>query len=340
MHLTLDPVDTLMFRDGRPFEQTDAGASEALSVFPPWPPTLVGAIRAALWDSLGAWDKARLGDGTDWQKPGTLGPLCFGPPVLVWKGEAVFAAPLHLIEGRKDEQPQLAFLRPGKERECDLGKVRLPEPATGGISGIKPVSDRWITKAGMARVLKGKLPDREHLLPLSELWRDEARVGIGIDPASRTTSDGRLYLARHVRPGADLRLHMTVKGWNGAFPPSPRPLGGEHRMASIGPGEPPDLPSGQPGDRLCLIAISPVVPEQDGRIEGLSPDNIVSACLGKPLPIGGWDSVNRRSIPMRNCYPAGSVWFVEGLEPVPPKIGAATKWGFGRVLAGVWPSGT
>ena len=68
LSLKISAIDTVMFRDGKPFNQADAGASLAASVFPPYPPTLTGAVRAAIWNALGGrkedWDKTLLGDGT------------------------------------------------------------------------------------------------------------------------------------------------------------------------------------------------------------------------------------------------------------------------------------
>lgn len=36
--LVLHPLDTLFFRDGRPYNQDDPTQAEAASVFPPYPP--------------------------------------------------------------------------------------------------------------------------------------------------------------------------------------------------------------------------------------------------------------------------------------------------------------
>jgi CRISPR/Cas system CMR-associated protein Cmr3 (group 5 of RAMP superfamily) len=69
LYFQLSAIDTLMFRDGRPFNQGDTGASEAVSIFPPLPPTIIGAIRAALWKHKGGpWpSNGSLGNGTNWQ---------------------------------------------------------------------------------------------------------------------------------------------------------------------------------------------------------------------------------------------------------------------------------
>ncbi len=88
----------------------------------------------------------------------------------------------------------------------------------------------------------------------------------------------------------------------------------------------------------CVIALSPVVPNPHNgfQIKGLSTGDIASACLGMPISVGGWNSDKKRPVPLRQCYPAGSVWFLKaGIAP-PKAVGEATQWGFGQVLIGKW----
>jgi CRISPR-associated protein Cmr3 len=87
----LDPFDTLLFRDGRPFEQSDEGLVEAISMFPPFPTVTAGAFRASVarqlgWDGSERWGNVPAGDRqclTDLlgSGPFTAGQLRFGPPL-------------------------------------------------------------------------------------------------------------------------------------------------------------------------------------------------------------------------------------------------------------------
>lgn len=348
--LGFDAVDTWMFRDGRPFNQGDAGASVMRSVFPPFPPTLVGAVRALLWRrALGGakWDdqiKRKLGNGTNWLKGATLGPLRFGSPLVLHDGQPVFPVPLHLVEGKvKDTNDRkLTFLRPADNViHCDLGDKRLPTPAEA-LEGIKTISDRWVTQEGMERILNGKVPDKDQLIPTGKLWNTESRVGISIDPGTRVVRESQLYMASHVRLCENVRLAVEMQGWNAEVPNGLTPVAGEHRMAEVQALEKeivlPEPVTPEKDGQIVLIAISPVAPDDKGNIPGLPGDKLMSACTGRPEPIGGWDSRAHTAIPLRRCWPAGSVWFLEGFEGEPPSaIGMATEWGFGRVLVGRWP---
>ena len=82
----LEPLDTLLFRDGRSFEQSDEGLTEATSMFPPFPSVVAGAVRAQLahnmgWSGRGKWNSTltdQLGSG-----PFNATPLRVGPPIIL-----------------------------------------------------------------------------------------------------------------------------------------------------------------------------------------------------------------------------------------------------------------
>ena len=98
--LVLHPLDTLFFRDGRPYNQDDPGQAEAASVFPPHPPTVVGAVRAAR--SRAPWaGRTRRGIKPRWAMVWTgrpamarLAPLRFAGPVVLRQATAVSGAAL------------------------------------------------------------------------------------------------------------------------------------------------------------------------------------------------------------------------------------------------------
>jgi len=72
--------------------------------------------------------------------------------------------------------------------------------------------------------------------------------------------------------------------------------------------------------------------------------NIISACIGKALKIGGWNHGRHHSKPVKSYVPAGSVYFCEAdatqqhnVEQLHgAKIGSETEYGFGQVLVGTW----
>jgi CRISPR-associated protein Cmr3 len=360
LHLQISPLDSLMFRDGRPFNQSDEGASQAVSVFPPFPPTMVGAVRAALWHYLGKWNEDLLGDGTDWQEEGKLGKLSFSPPYIMHEKQLVFPVPLHLLGNASEDR---CLLKPDSPKNCDLGKVRLPVPMDSSIKGLKNIEDRWIYSSGIKKILNGKLPADTDFIETSKIWQSETRVGIGIDRKSRRTDvnkdkGGMLYMASHVRLSDQASLHIEMSGWAGeadvfsASKPNLISLGGEHRAADILavdasislPKSPKKL--NKEGNKILYTVYftSPCVLDELGDIADLLKGELVSACLGKVQMIGGWDSENKRPVPLRPALPAGSVCFMQADAEKEKEIlalhgchiGVGREWGFGQILIGTW----
>ncbi len=216
-HYLIRPLDSWFLRDGRPFEQEDEGMAEVRSVFPPFPPTVAGALRAAMaramgWDGQSRWDDritVVLGDG-----PECTGRVCFGPPLVVRqrqkddrrkedrRWEALFLTPRHVLR-RTGEQAasdvaketcRFRLLRPVTERMAtDAGPLPLPETEPG----LKDCEGRWLSAADLSKVLAGKPP--ENLVDGDELRGLEYRVGLQRDVQKRTAVSGMLYAVHHVR---------------------------------------------------------------------------------------------------------------------------------------------
>lgn len=366
--IQLRPIDTWFFRDGTPFSAGSAPQEDVKAFFPPHPATVVGALRAALargqgWDGRGRWPAelcAVLGDG-----PTNLGTLEVDGPFVLRDGRPLFRAPRHLVGTASDSgawEPK-ALLRPGQPVQCDLGdSVRLPTlPETDSDwAKVKVGEDVWLSADGISAVLQGELPQQKTTFLSRCLWSQEARVGLERDASTRTAEEGMLYSTGHVRLQSKVSLGLRVAGvpdaWN--LPSGTLvPLGGESRLAEC------DTWSGdlsvrvrpRASRRLALVALSPLDLARDicrGRGSLPLPDDlgeahVVSACLGRPQRIGGWDSLARRPLPMKSVLPPGSVLFCE-LAKAPDaggamaegllRIGARKKWGFGLVAVGRWPN--
>jgi CRISPR-associated protein Cmr3 len=386
--LVLHPLDTVFFRDGRPYNQDDPGQVEAASVFPPYPPTVVGAVRAALARAMGwtggAWGdelKNALGDGVNWQEgEAHLGSLRFAGPYALKDGKPLFPAPLCLVKGKSSHGDDvIGQLAPGQEVECDLGglgKVRLPAvPNRTDTEGWKVLERTWLTADGMERVLNGETPEKSHILKADQIWQAESRVGIQRHTETRTTmrfvsqeegepAKGAIYAAAHARPAQDVVLAIEVEGLpDVSLGKNLAPLGGEGRSAWIeqqdGKVDLPKAPALRPDKegvlRYTVTLVTPVDlgdawPDSGDHLNGAAalPGRIVSACLGRAIPVGGWDGLANHPLPLRPLIPAGSMWFLEAKTEDAAAaaswhgraIGRATGWGFGRVLVGRWaPAG-
>ena len=374
--LVLHPLDTLFFRDGRPYNQDDPGQAEAASLFPPHPPTVVGAVRAACARALGwpgqSWETAALGDGVNWQAGDeALGPLRFGGPYLLRDGEPLFPAPLNLVAGEDDQGADLiTYLAPsGRALDTDIGAVRSPAPMRPG-KGFKTLDGSWLGARAMALALNGEELSADQAVHRSHLWQAERRIGIQRDTASRTTAERALYAAAHIRLAQDVALAVEVAGLpDVSLGGSLAPLGGEGRSVWIEQGDKkielpqaPDLAPDKDGAlRYTVVLVTPADlgdkwpgpgdkwPKPNDSLAGPAgealPGRIVSACTGRAVMAGGWDGAARAPLPLRPLVPAGSIWFLEARAEDAQAarswhgraVGRSTGWGFGRVLIGRWP---
>ena len=365
--IQLLPVDTWFFRDGTPFTADSAPQENVGSLFPPHPPTVAGALRAALalsrgWSGRESWTGEIcevLGDG-----PEDSGLLSFDGPFLLRKEQPLFRAPRHLLGSTDGTRwcPKV-LLRPGQPVTCDLGDVRLPEPsrALDGEHRLKTGDRHWLTPNGMNAVLRGCLPPDEEVVSNECLWADELRIGLERDGSSRTAKEGMLYSTRHVRLRRGVALGVRICGLPHDWPPpfdEMLTLGGESRLAECQQWKADlafDAPLAEikPAGKAVVVALSPIELEQDiclGRkpLDALGNARVVSACLDRPQRIGGWDSLNRRPLPLRSVLKPGSVLFCEIPCPVHfeaalgegdglVRIGRRQEWGFGLATLGIWP---
>ena len=267
---------------------------------------------------------------------------------------------------------------------CDLGEVRLPVTSAVRSStfednkhGLKDPSSLWVTQAGLELILNGKLPAASHVVAAKELWKHEVRVGLKRDAATRTTKEGALYSPRFVRLKPGVSLGMTVDGLPNETWQIPEllPLGGEGRLADCRNDQQLQFPdflkapsngqrsSNQPL-KIAVVLLTPLLPRdgdtdsekerglvaiplpgKDKNFFDIPDTTVVSACVGKPLTLGGWDGTKREPLPLRPVLPAGSVWFIEVTEAgltafidqAKKGFGMKTRYGFGQVALGEWP---
>lgn len=352
--LTFTPLDTLFFRDGRPYNLDESNA-QVVSQFPPFAPTLIGAVRAAFARKFGwpekNWDtyvKPHFGGGS------SLGPVSFSGPYLLQNEKPVFPVPASLV---KDSNGQHIRLYPGSERHCDLDeKVRLPEPVTQ-VNKYEPVTG-WLPPEGMRQVLAGGLPST--VLDQRKLFRHERKVGNWRVTASRTVNeDNAIYSPTHVRLARDVDLALVATGLPKIEPDNLAPTAGESRMCWIACKEreldlpvAPKLEATNGVLRYCVILITPLdieeikLPQPNAPYADL-PGILVSTCIGRAQRAGGWLGTSAGTgepQPLRILLPAGSVLFMEAESAATNnvralhggKIGARTDWGFGQFLIGVW----
>lgn len=370
MLIELEPLDTLFFRDGRPYNHGEGTSINVLSQFPPSPASMVGAVRAAWaralgWSGSGRWSSeihAALGGDGD-----SLGALSFRGPFLTHDGRALFPLPASVIGVARDcdspgDMVQLSPGGPGSEPgfRCDLGDaVALPMTRAKPVPGRKTLEGWWIDAKGLAGLLAGKPVVPDSLVHARSLWQREARVAIARDPSTRTTGIGDLFSPIQIRLHRGVRLGLVAVGLPQTGDPAatiasrPQPLGGESRACWMTAREseahepwpaPPSLSAGDPLRYSAYIATPlPLAepPRPGSRIPGL-PGILRSACLPRYQWWGGWDSIKHRPLALQPHLAPGSMLFMQAPNDSPPDllalhgttIGERASWGYGLIFIG------
>jgi CRISPR-associated protein Cmr3 len=360
MRVLLIPIDTWFFRDSTSYYMDASPQAGVRGVFPPYPSTVSGAIRAALardqgWNGAGSWSeelKPVLGHGPD-----DLGQLTFMGPFVVRDSEPVFPMPRHVVIERTAKGRDRPFFWSPNKREIfsDLGSSRqFPGRSTPDHVASNPVEGLWLTLAGLRHVLRGELPSQSDLVHRSKLWREEPHIGIQRQLETRTTGEGALYSAHHVRLSAGVGLGVETIGvpddWSIA-PGSMLPLGGESRLAACESWDfeltlevAPQSPTGW----TTLIALTPALVEHsalcgDTELIAGTGLRVTSACVDRPVRIGGWDSLARQPLRLQNALAPGTTLFCQGDLPRLQvargmvRLGKRTSAGFGLFAIGATP---
>jgi len=366
----VQPLDVLMLRGNKGFG--DAG-EHGEAVMPPWPSLFAGAFRSALLSG----DAGRLAQfvalGTsrdlsaDAQREQTralLGEALFkslGTPNQPGDFRITWVSLARCINGAVFAAVPLpadlaAFDEPGMESLIPLRPAPLPlgVEANGALpitallrtpKLVKQSAGRWLDGHGLAAHLSGAVPASTS--GTDALYKRETRLGIALDPGSRTASEGALYTTEAVAMREDAGFLVGIEGDHGQLPDSGLlRLGGDgkgahYRMAREFSAPAPTAVN--PGGRFRLILSTPgiftggwlpeyVIRQKTGEHRMQAPGfgaRLACAALARHEVISGWDLAHWRPKTAQRVAPAGSVYWFDEFSGDAGKLAA---W----VAGGLW----
>lgn len=348
--LRIEPLDTLFFRDGRPFADNSRAASGL-----PRPQTFAGALRTAMFrqaevdiDAVARGVRSGMPFNEAAAAAGGLGAAIgtveFRGPWLANRSDTFFRAPstLRVVRGRGNRE--VVRLDPLQERlpGWSLSQAGLFPLWRKGRDRLETVSG-YIGSDGMRKFLDGNVPDS--VVPSEELFGFDDRTGIGVDPERGIAADHMIYSRRFLslRPGVGFL--SEVFGPREAldlFPPGGVlvPLGGEARQAVVRPdpghpGPPPSTDAASPTRTLAVLT-SPA-PLQGWCPTGLHP---LAAAVPGYEAVSGWDLARGGPKPNRFLVPEGSVYYLTHRTALPESdslvAGEDAAVGWGSYLKGTW----
>jgi CRISPR-associated protein Cmr3 len=312
MWIRLQPLDTVFFRDGKPFSQGEESWGD--SVFPPPPSVFYGALRS-LYFSRHPDEFAKLK-----QADPSAGLRITGIYLEKQSEDIGFLpTPRDMVVYKGSKKETTKFLNCIKNVSSSAGTpCLLAPPPDGGNKAEEP--DELLRLEYYQDYLRGELP--KSFLPFPRLA--EAKVGIGRDDSTRAAGeDGRLYRVDMTRLASRVERLNSPQQWgfllefdglelaegNGILK-----LGGEHKAVryEIFTDSPVSaLPPPQAGEYLKLCLATPAIFRNGWHPELGKGVKLLAAAIGKPVYIGGFDMQTSLPKPMYRAVPAGSVYYLQ-----------------------------
>lgn len=359
MRILIEPLDVMLFRDGKPFS---AGEDViASSKFPPFPSTFYGAIRTEILSRQNFQFKplSQIRDKREYLSEIdsiTENLRIAGPFIADENHLEYFPIPKDVMKIKgEDKYVQL------KPRSLPPFKSDLAfSPLWVKTNYDEHIEDSkgFISESDLKRYLRSD-EDNWTILDSDAVFGREEKVGIGRSGATKTTEEGLFYIAEFIRLKIGFGFTLDIEG-NVTLPDNGfLRLGGESRAASYRKIEDRKWEDDEIKKKVKetrkfkLYLLSHAIFEkgwvadwmQTGEKDGLT-FKLISACMGKPVSVGGFDIVENRPKPMKKAVPAGSVYFFELLEGKVDELFKAfqfksisdekQKEGFGITLVGGW----
>jgi len=363
MRIFIEPTEPLLFRTGRSF---DAGESNfAESIFPPTPETMQGAIRAMIATHSTHVDKRmslaarfetetlidlignyQMGYGRFRITGLTVGRIKNDNTI-----ERLFPAPAHLIQVRfkESEKPTIVRLKP---RPLTGVTSNMPEGMQYLIASDlkdkeidgKPKTPGWLTESDLKIALQAR-QDLSQIKPVGngDIYKQESRLGIGMNNRTKTTEEGFLYQTQMIRMernheyiyGFVVDIRLAQKGAQEEFTADSQTqkelglpssgwltLGGEQRAAHFTIVDTETIDQHNSVERLksgrLVYLATPAhfiggwrPPEN--RFD--SSNKLIAAAINRAESIGGWElnphHAGGKGKTTRRCIPAGSIYFFD-----------------------------
>ncbi len=335
----IEPLDVLFLRGNKLFGDPGSfGESQVL----PWPSVAAGAIRSLLLTQAGI-DPALFARGEVVHptlgtpaRPGSFTLAAFHLARRVGRRiETLHAPPADLVINHEAGlPPQASRMTPTEPAPGLASSASLPHwPVLGHGERKKPTAGWWLTQAGWAAYLAGRLPAAEQLVATPTLWKLDARVGVGLSPQTRRADDGKLFSMQAVafEPGVGF-----LAGIQGAENPAAGVLrlGGDGRGAAIAPADAVPAKSDYAGlaaARRCRVVLTtpglfpggwlPTGTGADHRFElhGVRA-RVVCAAMPRAGVVSGFDLAQREPKPAQRVAAAGSVYWLDEIEATPEQL--------------------
>lgn len=316
----IEPLDILYLRGNKLF--ADAGAhGEAL--MPPWPSLAAGAVRSRLMaegatlEALADFRLTQFGLARHHQD----------------ELEHLWPLPADVIVSEELKLDDATYLRPTNAPTGIGSSYTLPKlPTLQTAKPGKPVGGLWLNGDGIATWLAGRALNAKHFVRSGELWQSDPRLGIALDPVTRSAADGKIYTTETIALQNGVGFHATYEGSTHQLPnESIVRLGGDGRGAVVrfvtAPTIAPDWARIEKERRFRLMLTTPGLFSGGWQPDAI-PATLVSASVSRAETISGWDLVTNKPKSAQRVAPTGSVYWYENFTGDLAALKALQSTGF------------
>jgi len=332
MTIEIEALDTLFFRDGKPFEKGDD--VWATGMFPPLPSVLYGVLRSAYLAQndigLEVVEKATSGlkikniayyvNLRNRDEEDKTERLQFPLPldlVIEKEPEESLTAEENKTDYRSEFNSYDGILM-DENRAIKYSHLDQLPIVPKHILGYKKEIDVESIEHGFIdkHLLEGYLSGTTtiEIRKLSELYQSEPKIGISRNNATRTTSEGNLYRVGMIRT-TDVRIVVEFEGLE-LKDKGILKIGAENKLAfysEFTENAAPKVELDLNGEEFKIYLATPAFFEQGYYPSKIFKDQgikaeLLSCVVGKYINIGGFDMVKKAPKEMRKAVPAGSVY--------------------------------
>lgn len=357
--LLMEPLDTLFFRDGRPFEPVFQARSGM-----PMPQTVAGAIRTWLlrrarcdFDRLGEKMRSGMSFAEAAREQGgataLVAQVLFRGPYFARVGERIdVLVPVPATLKKIEDSEEFVALKPLLDKE--LPGWRPPEEGMlplwySSAKVLEGLEHCYITLEGLKKFLCGRCDIASDLLESNEFLDFDHRVGILISPDTLTAAEGNIYSVGLLALKRGFVLYEELEGPQEVLKafeadrPVDIPLGGEGRRVAVRKVEPVVWPSAEASDGAgtFIVLTTPGIFD-DGWRPSFLKGNLEAAAVPGYEAVSGWDLARGGPKPTRFAVRAGSVYFLK--KPLDKQCrslcaGEDAALGWGAFVEGAWNRG-
>ncbi|PSJ75858.1 type III-B CRISPR module-associated protein Cmr3 [Sphingobacteriales bacterium UPWRP_1] len=352
MELRIEPLDTLFFRDGKPFSMGEETWADSHLL--PSPSVIYGMLRTAIATQNGI----PFEDIND-----LLGKEVFSIIGIYYRAnnQIVLPMPLDLVSYDK-EAYIIKAENEAKEYEVKPLEIRKIENAifssiksaiksyllvAKNLEQVDAIEDGMIISTELSKYLANEILTTK-AIKLTDFLMKEPKIGIARDDMMRNADEGMLYRVDMKRPKEfqiGVVFHLTIP----LNPNTILKLGGEGKTINLLATRIPTKIAAQNivfNNRFKIYFATPAIllnGQPDLSKLGIEA-KLVAACVGKPISLGGFDLKEKKAKQMYRVVPAGSVFYYETPNDVTilndkqgtPLSDEQAEQGFGIAYFGTW----